>query len=44
MDIRQLSISTVRECRHLWVGGICVKCGVSQNEIIKEEHENEQSK
>jgi len=44
MENRQLSISTVRECRHLWMSGICVKCGISQNEIIKEEHENEQSK
>lgn len=44
MNTEQLSISTVRECRHIWMNGICVKCGVSYKEIEKEIKEHEQSK
>lgn len=35
-DHRQRSISIIAECRHLWMDGICMKCGVKQEEVQTE--------
>lgn len=31
---RGLSISQVRECRHMWAGGVCLKCGAKFSDVM----------
>ena len=33
----QISISQAAECRHLWMDGFCVKCGISQEDMLMNE-------
>lgn len=48
---RNISISQAAECRHMWSGGVCLKCGASQTdsapdrnrEKLKEEIYEEQN-
>ena len=34
---RNLSVSRVKECRHMWADGICLKCGVKQEDLRLEQ-------